>query len=172
MSTKQAYEQKLQARLDAWAADIAKLEAKASEAQADARIEYQKQVRELKSRQEEARSKLAEYQRAGEQAGADLKAGVEGALDALGGALKSASSRFRCGPNWVTARAPPPPRRPPPHAPAPPGSGYGGGSGRHAPVCREPTPRRRLRRTPGSPGRAVDAAPGAPAPHHPPGRPP
>ena len=94
MSTKQAYEQKLQARLDAWAADIAKLEAKASEAQADARIEYQKQVRELKSRQEEARSKLAEYQRAGEQAGADLKAGVEGALDALGGALKSASSRF------------------------------------------------------------------------------
>jgi uncharacterized coiled-coil DUF342 family protein len=95
MSMKQTYEQKLQAQLDEWSAEIDKLKAKADKAEADTQLEYYKQIEGLRSKQEAANEKLAELKAASDDAWEDLKAGVESAWDSLGNALKSASSRFQ-----------------------------------------------------------------------------
>lgn len=95
MSMKDAYEQKLQAQLDEWGAEIDKLKAKADNAEADAQLEYYKQIEELRSMQETATNKLAELKDAGDDAWEDLKAGIDSAWDSLGNALKSATSRFK-----------------------------------------------------------------------------
>lgn len=55
MSMKEAYEQKLQAQLDKWGADIEKLSAKA-----DVQLEYYKQIEKPLSMQEAAVDKLIE----------------------------------------------------------------------------------------------------------------
>jgi len=95
MSMKDAYEQKLQAQLDEWGAEINKLKAKADNAEADAQLEYYKQIEELRSMQESASNKLVELKEAGDDAWEDLKAGIDSAWDSLGNALKSAASRFK-----------------------------------------------------------------------------
>lgn len=94
MSTKKAYEEKLQAQLDEWNAEIEKLKAKADKAEADARIEYYEQIEKLREQQREAQSRLDEFRRAGEDAWEDLKAGIENARDSLGKAVKTAAARF------------------------------------------------------------------------------
>jgi DNA repair exonuclease SbcCD ATPase subunit len=95
MSMKDAYEQKLQAQLDEWGAEIDKLKAKADNAEADAQLEYYKHIEELRSMQETANNKLAELKDAGDDAWEDLKAGIDSAWYSLGNALKSAASRFK-----------------------------------------------------------------------------
>ena len=45
---------KLQAQLDEWSAEIDKLKAKADKAEADAQLEYYKEIEELRSMQETA----------------------------------------------------------------------------------------------------------------------
>lgn len=92
---KNAYEQKLQAQLDGWTAEIHKLKAKADKAEADAKIEYYKQIEELRFMQESATNKLAEFKDAGDDAWEDLKTGIDSAWDTLGNAMKAATSRFK-----------------------------------------------------------------------------
>ncbi|MCR4291511.1 MAG: hypothetical protein NUV76_01390 [Candidatus Kuenenia sp.] len=95
MSMKEAYEKKFQAQLDEWKAEINKLKAKADKADADAQIEYYKQIEDLRSKQEVAGEKLKEFKDETEDAWEDLKAGVESAWDSLGKAVKSAISQFK-----------------------------------------------------------------------------
>jgi len=95
MSMKDAYEKKLQAQLDEWGAEIDKLKTKVDNAEADAQLEYYKQIEELRSMQESASNKLVELKEAGDDAWEDLKAGIDSAWDSLGNALKSAASRFK-----------------------------------------------------------------------------
>lgn len=94
MSMKEAYEKKLQGKLDEWSADIDKLKAKADSAEGDAQLEYYKQIEELRSMQEAANNKLGELKEAGDDAWEDLKAGVDSAWDSLSTSIKSATSRF------------------------------------------------------------------------------
>ena len=94
MDEKSAYRQKLEARLDQWRAEIDRLQAKATEASADVRLEYEEQVEKLRGQQEEARAKLKELDDAGGEAWKDLKNGIEKAWDDLGDAVKSAGERF------------------------------------------------------------------------------
>lgn len=94
MSMKEAYEKKLQSRLDEWSAEIDKLKAKADAAEADAQLEYYKEIEELREMQETARSKLTELKEAGDDAWEDLKAGLDSAWDSMSRAIKSAASRF------------------------------------------------------------------------------
>lgn len=94
MDDKSAYQQKLEARLDQWRADIDKLEAKAAEAGADARLKYQNEVKALRAKQDEARKKLEELGEAQGAAWKDLKSGVETAWDNLGKAVRNAADRF------------------------------------------------------------------------------
>lgn len=95
MGMKEAYEKKLQAQLDEWSTEIKKLKAKADKTEADAQLEYYKQIEELRSMQEAANSKLAELKKAGDDSWEDLKAGIDSAWDSLSNALKSAASRFK-----------------------------------------------------------------------------
>jgi uncharacterized coiled-coil DUF342 family protein len=94
MPDKDAYVQKLHAKLDEWNAEIDKLKARADKAEAESRLEYQKEIETLQERRQEAEEKLAELRRAGEGAWEDLKSGVQSALNAMEVALKSARSRF------------------------------------------------------------------------------
>jgi len=87
--------QKLKAKMDEWNAEIDKLAAKADQAEADAKIEYEKQLEDLRAKRKDVEDKMAELQQAGDGAWEDLKAGIENAWDSLGSALKSAASRFK-----------------------------------------------------------------------------
>lgn len=94
MPNKDAYVQKLHAKLDEWNTEIDKFKAKAEKAESESRIEYQKEIEKLKERRKEAEEKLSEVRQAGEGAWEDLKAGVQSAWDSLDEAVKSARSRF------------------------------------------------------------------------------
>lgn len=94
MPEKDAYVQKMHAKLDEWNAEIDKLKAKADKAEAESRLEYQKEIETLQKRRKEAEEKLGEVRQAGEGAWEDLKSGIQSASDSMEKALKSARSRF------------------------------------------------------------------------------
>ncbi len=58
------------------------------------KFEYNKQIEELRSMQEDAQKKLEELQKSGDDAWEDLKAGIDSAWDSLNSSIKSAVSRF------------------------------------------------------------------------------
>ena len=95
MPDKDAFVQKLHAKLDEWNAEIDKLKAKADKAEADSRLEYQREIENLKERRKEAEEKLSEVRQAGEGAWEDLKSGVQSAWDSMEEAVKSARNRFK-----------------------------------------------------------------------------
>jgi len=95
MSNREAYEQKLQAKLDERQAEIDKLKARAKGAEADARIEHQKEIDDLEAQRDEARQKLAELREAGDDAWEDVKDGAERAWNSLSESFVKARSRFK-----------------------------------------------------------------------------
>lgn len=95
MKNKEAYIQKLHAKIDEWNADIDKLKAKADQVEADAKIEYQKQIETLKTKSNEIERKVTEISRSSEDAWQDLKAGIDLAREAMNQAIRSATSRFK-----------------------------------------------------------------------------
>jgi predicted nucleic acid-binding Zn-ribbon protein len=95
IKNKEAYVQKLHAKIDEWNADFDRLKAKADQVEADSRIEYQKQIQALKSKRDDIEKKVSEISRSGEDAWEDLKAGADLAWEAMSEALKSATSRFK-----------------------------------------------------------------------------
>jgi len=62
--------------LDEWKAEIDKMKAKADKVDADAQLEYYKQVEDLHLKYEATQEKLEELKEAGEDAWEDLKAGL------------------------------------------------------------------------------------------------
>ena len=68
MSERQAYEQKLQAQLDEWKAEVDRSKAKAAAADAEARLEINRRVQAAESKIEEGRGKLAELAKASDEA--------------------------------------------------------------------------------------------------------
>lgn len=94
MSTRNAYKAKMQAQLDEWSAEIDRLQARASKASAEARIDYEKEIDELKRRRKTARDRFEELNKAGEAAWEDMKDGAENAWAAMSNALRAAQSRF------------------------------------------------------------------------------
>jgi predicted ATP-binding protein involved in virulence len=66
---RKAYEEKLDAQLEEWNAQIALLKARADKAKAEAKIEYYKTIEALQHKQDEARTKLHELKTAGDEAG-------------------------------------------------------------------------------------------------------
>ena len=95
MKDKEAYIRKLHAKIDEWNADIDKLTAKASQVEAESRIEYQKQIEAIKSKRDDIEKKAAEISHSGGEAIGDLKAGIDLAWEAMNEAIKSAASRFK-----------------------------------------------------------------------------
>lgn len=95
MIEREAYQQKLETQLDEWRARVDKLEAKASQVSADARIEYNEQLQDLKAKQAAAKSKLEELKGASNDAWDDLKLGVDEAWDNLSHSVSDAAARFK-----------------------------------------------------------------------------
>jgi len=93
MSEREQYVEKAKARIDQWNADIEKPQAKADEAKADAKIEYEKQLKQLRAHRDEAKEKLDEMAEASDSAWDDLKAGFESAWDKISSAFDNAKTR-------------------------------------------------------------------------------
>ncbi len=94
MSDKEAYERKLEAKLEEWQADIDKLRAQAKEAGADAQIRYQQQIDELRKYRDDMEARLAEMREAQSAAWTDIKGGVDKAWDDMSKAMKDAWKRL------------------------------------------------------------------------------
>jgi predicted nuclease with TOPRIM domain len=92
---KKAYEEKYQAKLDEWRAEIDKLSAKARQSSADARIRYQEEIEKLKKRRSDAETRLEEMRKSSGEAWRDLKGGADNAWDEVERAFKQAMTRFR-----------------------------------------------------------------------------
>ncbi len=94
MSEKELYQQKKQAQLDEWKAEVDKLKAKASGASAEAQLELNKQIDVLEGKIEEGRTKLAEIADASEDAWESIKDGAESAWDSRKSAFRDAAAKF------------------------------------------------------------------------------
>jgi len=92
---RKAYEEKIDAQLKEWNAQIDLLKAKADKAKAEAKIDYYKTIDALQHKQEEARAKLKELKAAGDEAWEDVKKGAEKAWAEIKTAYKDAASRFK-----------------------------------------------------------------------------
>lgn len=95
MSERDAYVAKLKAKLDEWNAELAKYEAQARGAQAEAKLRYERQMAELKSSRDTAARKMRELQDASADAWESLREGTEAAWSNLSKAFKDAAERFK-----------------------------------------------------------------------------
>jgi hypothetical protein len=94
-SPKQAFQHKLESELRQWEAKLEQLRARAKDAQAGIRAEFELQLEALAARQALAQEKLRELSRHGERTWEDLKEGAEKAWADLREALERAASRLK-----------------------------------------------------------------------------
>ncbi len=92
---RKAYEEKLDAQLKEWNAQITLLKAKAENAKADAKIDYYKSIEALEHKHDEARTKLQELKTAGDEAWEAVKAGAEKAWAEVKTAYHDVTSKFK-----------------------------------------------------------------------------
>ena len=91
---RKAYEEKLDAQLEKWKAQISLVKARADKAKVEEKIGYYKTIEALQRKHDEARAKLHELQAAGDEAWDDLKTGAEKAWAEVKAAFQSAASKF------------------------------------------------------------------------------
>jgi len=94
MNEREEYQKKLQAKLDEWQANIDRMKAQARQAEADAKIEYEKKIEELHAQREEMAEQLEKLRQSQSAAWSDIKAGVEKAWDDMNKAMQDAWKRF------------------------------------------------------------------------------
>jgi multidrug resistance efflux pump len=92
---RKVYEEKIDAQIKEWNAQIDLLKAKADKAKAEAKIDFYKTIDALQQKQEEAKAKLKELKTAGDEAWEDVKKGAEKAWADIRTAYKDATSRFK-----------------------------------------------------------------------------
>jgi len=92
---RKAYEEKLDAQLKEWSAQIDLLNAKAKNAKADAKINYYKTIEALQHMEDEAGTRLNRLKTAGDGAWEEIKTGVENAWDEVRTAFHNAVSEFK-----------------------------------------------------------------------------
>jgi len=83
MTQRDAYQQKLEAKLDKWRAEIESLRAQAAEVGADAKIEYHKDLEALSLKQKNAEQKLAALKQAGNETWDAARTSAENVADSL-----------------------------------------------------------------------------------------
>ena len=92
---RKAYEEKYDAQLREWSAEIVLLNAKADKAKAEAKIEYYKTIETLQGKHDAARTKLQELKTASDDAWEDLTTGAENVWTEVKTTFQSATSRFK-----------------------------------------------------------------------------
>lgn len=95
MSDKKLQEQKKQAQLDEWKAEVDKLKAKASGASADAQLELNKEIEALEAKIAQRKAKLDEVVDDSKEAGEALKDGGGSAWDSIKSAFRNAAGKFK-----------------------------------------------------------------------------
>ena len=95
MGAKEAYQQKLDAQLKIWNAEIDKWEAKSERAAAEAKIQYFESLEALKGKRHVLGVKLHQTREASAEAWEGLKAGVEAAWDEFKMAYEKAAAKFK-----------------------------------------------------------------------------
>ena len=94
MSKRDEYVEKLKAQLDQWNTEVAKWEAKAQQAQAGARVEYEKQLQALRRQRDQALEQMKRVQAATGDAWVDLVRGADEAWAKMREALDKARSHL------------------------------------------------------------------------------
>ena len=92
---RKAYEEKLDAQLKAWSAQIALFKAKAENAKAVAKIDYYNTIDALEHKQNKARTKLQELKTSSDEAWEVVKTGAEKIWSEGKAAYHDAASRFK-----------------------------------------------------------------------------
>ena len=95
MQKRDEYVEKMKAQLDQWNGEIAKWEAKAGEAQAEARAEFDKRLEAVRQQREQALAQLRQMQSAAGDAWLDMMKGTDEAWARMREAFEKASSHFR-----------------------------------------------------------------------------
>ena len=91
---RQAYEQKMDARLAKWDAQMQALKARAREAGADVKAEIGEELHALEERSKAAKKKLRAFREASGDAWQDLKEGLDESWQALDRSLQEARKRY------------------------------------------------------------------------------
>lgn len=94
MMSRDEYVQKMKDQLDKWNAEAAQWEAKAKDAQASMKAEYEKQLSMLNSRRDEAMYQLKLLQGASTDAWQDMMKGADQAVKSMQEAFSRARSHF------------------------------------------------------------------------------
>jgi multidrug resistance efflux pump len=94
MSKRDVYVEKLKAQLDEWNAEVRKWEAKAKGTQADAGIEYEKQLEAFRRQRDQAMEQMRQVQAAAGDAWLDLARGADDAWAKAREAFEKAGSHF------------------------------------------------------------------------------
>ena len=94
MELKDAYQDKMDARLREWQAKIDALKARADQAEAEQKIKYYEEIETLRTKQQKVQQKLEELRSAGASAWEEVKAGVEVAWTDLEDAVQRAADKF------------------------------------------------------------------------------
>ncbi len=95
MVQREAFQRKVQPRIDQWNAEIDKLRGKAKEAGADAQLLLHQRINELQAKRDAIGQKQGEMHQAGEGAWKELKGGVKNAFRELESAFKAAADKVR-----------------------------------------------------------------------------
>ena len=92
---KEAYKEKFKAQLHVWQAEIDKMKAKAEKTEADAKIEYQRQLDKLRDMQDEAWEDFEKLRNAGERAWDEIKAETEKNWVKMNNTIKEAIDKIK-----------------------------------------------------------------------------
>ncbi|HXQ41098.1 MAG TPA: hypothetical protein VN821_07520 [Candidatus Udaeobacter sp.] len=95
MTARDAYMKKLKEQLDNWNSELSKLEAKARQPLAGMKDAYEKQLKELRERRGAMQQKMAEMQKAGDQAWDHVREGADKAWKAMEESFRKAWSDFK-----------------------------------------------------------------------------
>ena len=95
MATKEEYQAKMDEQLKEITGKLAELRVKADRATADAKIKYQKEIKTLQTKLQEAQGRLQKIKTSGGDAWETLKEGSEKAWGELRGAVDGALQKLR-----------------------------------------------------------------------------
>jgi uncharacterized coiled-coil DUF342 family protein len=94
MGLKETYQEKMEAQLKEWTARLTELKARADQAGADAKVQLNQQIENLRARKDATQQKLNEIKAASADSWETLKAGTEKALDEMKKTWETMKSRF------------------------------------------------------------------------------
>lgn len=95
MNKRDEYLEKLKVQLDEWNAQVTKWEAKTKEAQAGARVEYEKQLQAFRGQRDQALEQMRRVKGAAGDAWIDLARGADDAWAKMREAFEKARSHFQ-----------------------------------------------------------------------------